>query len=393
LILTFEDKLKEIENRYKKLEALLASKEVISDREKYQKYSKELAELKNVVEKYEEYKEILKKIEETKLMLKDKEVKQLAEAELQSLKDKEEKIKSELEARLIPKDPYDEKNIFIEVRAGTGGDEAALFAGDLVRMYIRYAERRGWKTEIVSQSPTGLGGYKEAIIGIYGKGAYSKLKFESGTHRVQRVPVTEAGGRIHTSAATVAVLPEAEDVDLKIEEKDLRIDTYRASGPGGQHVQKTDSAVRITHLPTGVVVACQEERSQHQNKAKAMRLLRSRLLDAMEEKQRKERAKARKIMVGTGDRSEKIRTYNFPQSRITDHRIGFSVHNLQQVLDGELDETIDALTAADRVKKLEKTRNILKNTISNGRILKQKYFWLILLESLAFNSMYSLRGF
>lgn len=356
MILTFEDKLKEIENRYKKLEALLASKEVISDREKYQKYSKELAELKNVVEKYEEYKEILKKIEETKLMLKDKEVKQLAEAELQSLKDKEEKIKSELEARLIPKDPYDEKNIFIEVRAGTGGDEAALFAGDLVRMYIRYAERRGWKTEIVSQSPTGLGGYKEAIIGIYGKGAYSKLKFESGTHRVQRVPVTEAGGRIHTSAATVAVLPEAEDVDLKIEEKDLRIDTYRASGPGGQHVQKTDSAVRITHLPTGVVVACQEERSQHQNKAKAMRLLRSRLLDAMEEKQRKERAKARKIMVGTGDRSEKIRTYNFPQSRITDHRIGFSVHNLQQVLDGELDETIDALTAADRVKKLEKMK-------------------------------------
>ncbi len=356
MTLKFEPKLKEIEKRYNELERLLSSQEVISDREKFQQYSKELGELKGAVEKYREYKKVLQETKEAEQMLKDKEVKKLAEAELKKLKEREEKIKSELEAELIPKDPYDEKNIFIEVRAGTGGEEAALFAGDLVRMYIRYAERHGWKTEMVSANATGLGGYKEANIGIYGKGAYSKLKFEGGTHRVQRVPATESGGRIHTSAATVAVMPEAEDVDIKIDPKDLRIDTYRSSGPGGQHVQKTDSAVRITHIPSGVVVACQEERSQHQNKEKAMKLLRARLLQKQEEKQRKERAEKRKIMVGTGDRSEKIRTYNFPQSRVTDHRIGFSVHNLGQVLDGELDEVIEALTAADRVKKLEKMK-------------------------------------
>lgn len=356
MALKFEPKLKQIEKRYKELEKLLSSQEVLSDSEKFKKHSKELGELKNAFEKYQEYKTIAKEIEETKLMLKDSEVKELAEKELKKLDESAEKLKNELEAELIPKDPYDEKNIFMEIRAGTGGEEAALFAGSLVRMYLRYAERHGWKTEMVNENATGLGGFKEAVIGIYGKGAYSKLKFESGTHRVQRVPATESGGRIHTSAATVAVMPEAEDVDLKIEDKDLRIDTFRSSGPGGQSVNKTSSAIRITHIPSGLVVSCQEERSQHKNKAKAMKLLRSRLLDQMEEEQRSKRAEQRKVQVGTGDRSEKIRTYNFPQSRVTDHRIGFSVHNLQQVLDGELDETIEALTVADRVKKLEKMK-------------------------------------
>lgn len=352
----FLQKLEKIEERYIELEKLLSQKETIDDREKFQKFSKELSDLQEIVTFYREYKEIQKNIKSTKELLSDKEMKDLAQQELKELEEKAAETEKKIEFLLIPKDPYDEKNILLEVRSGTGGEEAALFAGDLLRMYLRFAERKGWKTEMISTNPTGLGGYKEAIVNIIGKGAYSKFKFESGTHRVQRVPETEAGGRIHTSAATVAVMPEAEDVDVHIEEKDLRVDTYRASGAGGQHVNKTDSAVRITHIPTGVVVACQDERSQHQNRMKAMKLLRSRILESMEEKQRKERELSRKIMVGTGDRSEKIRTYNFPQSRVTDHRINLTLYKLQTILDGNLDEIVDALITADRVAKLQKMK-------------------------------------
>ena len=350
------EKLENVEKRYHELEKLLSTPEVISDREKFQSYSKELGDLRELFDKSQEYKKILKEIEEATLLSQEKEMKELAEAELKKLENRKQELEKGIEILLLPKDPFDEKNIIMEVRAGTGGEEAALFAGDLLRMYLRYAERRGWKTELIGSNPTGLGGYKEVIFNIIGKGAYSHLKYEGGTHRVQRVPKTEAGGRIHTSAATVAVLPEAEDVDIKIDEKELRIDTYRASGAGGQHVNKTDSAVRITHLPTGVAVACQDERSQHQNRAKAMKLLRAKLLEAAEESERKKRVEARRIMVGTGDRSEKIRTYNFPQGRVTDHRIGFSIYRLNEVLDGDLNEVIDALTTADRIAKLEKLK-------------------------------------
>jgi peptide chain release factor 1 len=352
----FLQKLDKIEERYIELEKLLSQKEIISDREKFQKFSKELSDLQEIVALYREYKEIQKNIKSTTELLLDKEMKNLAQQELKELEEKAGETEKKIEFLLIPKDPYDEKNILLEVRSGTGGDEAALFAGDLLRMYLRFAERKGWKTEMISTNPTGLGGYKEAIVNIIGKGAYSRFKFESGTHRVQRVPETEAGGRIHTSAATVAVMPEAEDVDLHIEEKDLRVDTYRASGAGGQHVNKTDSAVRITHIPTGAVVACQDERSQHKNRMKAMKLLRARILEAREEKQRKERDLSRKIMVGTGDRSEKIRTYNFPQSRVTDHRINLTLYKLQTILDGSLDEVVDALITADRLAKLQKMK-------------------------------------
>ncbi len=350
------DKLENVEKRYHELEKLLSTPEVISDREKFQTYSKELGDLKELFEKSQEYKKTIKGIEDAKLLSKEAEMKELAEAEMKELENRKQVLEKEIEILLLPKDPYDEKNIIMEIRAGTGGEEAALFAGDLLRMYLRYAERHGLKTEMIGSNPTGLGGYKEVVLNIIGRGAYSRLKYEGGTHRVQRVPKTEAGGRIHTSAATVAVLPEAEDVDLEINPNDLRIDTYRASGAGGQHVNKTDSAVRITHLPTGVVVACQDERSQHQNRAKAMKLLRTKLLEAAEEKERKKREKARRIMVGTGDRSEKIRTYNFPQGRVTDHRIGFTIYRLEGVLDGDLDEVIEALVTADRTAKLEKLK-------------------------------------
>jgi len=349
-------KLDKVEKRYHELEKLLSSPEIISDREKFQAYSRELGDLKELFEKAVEYRSTIKGVEDAKALRQDKEMKDLAEAELKELETKEQKLKQEIEFLLLPKDPHDERNIIIEVRAGTGGEEAALFAGELLRMYLRYAERQGFKTELLSSNPTGLGGYKEVVFNIIGKGVYSRLKYEGGTHRVQRVPATESGGRIHTSAATVAVLPEAEDVDIKIEPKDLRVDTYRASGAGGQHVNKTDSAVRITHLPTGVVVACQDERSQHQNRLKAMKLLRARILEAAEESERKKRVEARRIMVGTGDRSEKIRTYNFPQGRVTDHRIGFTIYRLNDVLDGDLQEILDALSTADRVAKLEKMK-------------------------------------
>lgn len=350
------EKLEKEEKRYHELENLLSTKEIISDREKFQAYSKELGDLKELYQKSQEYKKIIKEIEDTKSLSREEEMKELAAAELEKLQRRQQELEKSIEVLLLPKDPFDEKNIIIEIRSGTGGEEAALFAGELLRMYLRYAEREGWKTELIGSNPTGLGGYKEVVFNIIGKGAYSRLKYEGGTHRVQRVPKTESGGRIHTSAATVAVLPEAEDVDIKVEEKDLRIDTYRASGAGGQHVNKTDSAVRITHTPTGVVVACQDERSQLQNRTKAMKLLRTKILEAAEESERKKRAQTRKIMVGSGDRSEKIRTYNFPQGRVTDHRIGFTIYRLDDVLDGDLNEVIDALITADRVAKLEKLK-------------------------------------
>ncbi|MFC1568358.1 peptide chain release factor 1 [Candidatus Margulisiibacteriota bacterium] len=349
-------KLEHAEKRYLELEKLLSTPEIIADREKFQAYSKELGSLRELYEKTQAYKNTVKELQEAQNLSQDKEMKELAEAEIKQLEETKSQLEKEIEVLLIPKDPLDEKNTIIEVRAGTGGDEAALFAGELLRMYLRYAERNGWKTETISSNPTGLGGYKEVVINIIGKGVYSRLKFESGTHRVQRVPATESSGRIHTSAATVAVLPEAEDVDVQIEQKDLRIDTFRASGAGGQHVNKTDSAVRITHIPTGVVVACQDERSQLQNKTKAMKFLRTKIFEQAEEKARKERAQSRKILVGTGDRSEKIRTYNFPQGRVTDHRIGFTIYRLAEVLDGDLEEAIEALIAADRTAKLEKIK-------------------------------------
>lgn len=350
------EKLATIQKRYLELEKKLSSPEIIADREKFQNFSKELANLKELFDKSQEYQQLIKEIKEAKELAKDKEMRELAESELKELEPRKEPLEQELEILLIPKDPFDDKNLMIEIRAGTGGDEAALFAGELLRMYLRFAERKGLKTEMMEVNGTGLGGYKEAIVNIIGKGAYSLLKFEGGTHRVQRVPKTESGGRVHTSAATVAVLPEAEDVDVKIEDKDLRIDIYHASGAGGQNVNKVASAVRITHLPTNTVVACQDERSQLQNRTKAMKILRTRILEAEQERERQKRVAARRIMVGSGDRSEKIRTYNFPQGRITDHRIGFTTYRLNEVLEGDLDELIDALTTADRVAKLEKMK-------------------------------------
>ena len=349
------DKLIAIETRYLELETLLSQKEVINDRENFQKYSKELKDLEPLNAAAKEYRKLEKALAEAQGLKSDPEMKDLAEAEIKNLEAKKAALVEKIETLLIPVDPLDDKNIIFEVRAGTGGDEAALFAGDLLRMYLRYAESHGFKTEMIEANSTGLGGYKEAVFSVIGKGAYSKLKFEGGVHRVQRVPKTESSGRIHTSAATVAVLPEVEDIDIHIDEKDLRVDTYRASGPGGQNVNKVSSAIRITHIPTGMVVACQEERNQHQNRAMAMKLLRAKLYEAEDEKNKKERKDARRVMVGSGDRSEKIRTYNFPQGRITDHRIGLTVYNLQQVLDGKLDEMIEGLKAADRVAKLEKS--------------------------------------
>ena len=348
------DKLENVEKRYLELEKLLSSPEVIANREKLQSYSKEFSDLKELHAKYLQYKGIEKQLAEARHLLKDDEMKDLAQTEIKDLEEEKQKLEKEIETQLIPRDPLDDKNIIMEIRAGTGGEEAALFAGDLLRMYLRYAERRGWKTEMINVNPTGLGGYKEAVFNIIGKGAYSRLKFEVGTHRVQRVPKTESSGRIHTSAITVAVLPEAEEVDVQINEGDLKFEAFRSGGAGGQNVNKVSSAVRITHIPTGLVVECREERSQLQNRQKAMKLLRARMYEAESEKLRKDRETTRKIMVGSGDRSEKIRTYNFPQCRITDHRIGFTLHRLNDVLDGALDEVIDALTTADHAAALEK---------------------------------------
>ncbi|MCX5748969.1 MAG: peptide chain release factor 1 [Candidatus Saganbacteria bacterium] len=346
--MSFVVKLTKFEDRYKELESLLSHPDTLADREKIQKFSKEFSDLKEIVDKYRQYKAASEDLEDIKDS-KDTELKELHK----DLSEKMMSLEKEIEVLLLPKDPNDEKNIYMEIRAGTGGEEAALFAGQLFRMYIRYAERHNWKVDMMDSNPTGLGGFKEVIFAVLGKGAYSRLKYESGTHRVQRVPATEASGRIHTSAATVAVLPEVEDVDIKIDEKEIRIDVYRSGGAGGQNVNKVSTAIRITHMPTGIVVQCQDERSQHQNKEKAFRFLKARLYELEEAKRKDGISQMRKIQVGSGDRSEKIRTYNFPQNRITDHRIGLSVFNITEVMDGAIDELIDGLTSADRIAKLE----------------------------------------
>ena len=350
------ENLDSVVDKFKDLEVKVADPEVIADMENWTKLMKEHADLEPVVNKYLEYKDNLKNLEEDKEMLGttgDSEMEELLKDEISTLEEQIENDQEELKILLLPKDPNDEKNVFIEIRAGAGGDEAGLFAGELLRMYQMYSDKKGWTTEVMDIQQQGVGGVKEAVMMVKGKGAYSRLKYESGVHRVQRVPQTESSGRIHTSTATVAVLPEAEDVDIKIEQKDLRIDVFRASGNGGQCVNTTDSSVRITHIPTGLVVTCQDEKSQIKNKDKAMKVLKSRLYDLMEEEKNKDRADARKSQVGTGDRSERIRTYNFPQGRITDHRINKTIFQLQNFLDGDIEEMIDDLTSYDQAEKLK----------------------------------------
>ena len=347
------EKLEAIEKRYEELTREISNPELISNQAEWRKAMKEHADLEELVQKFREYKKVKKEMEEAEELLADPEMKELAEAEYYDKKAELPKLEEEMKFLLIPKDPDDDKNIICEIRAGAGGEEAALFAGTLFRMYSMYAERKHWKLEVLNENETGLGGYKEISFMITGKGAYSRLKFESGVHRVQRVPDTESSGRIHTSTVTVAVLPEAEDVEVEINPSDIKMDVFRASGAGGQHVNKTSSAVRLTHIPTGIVAECQTERSQVQNREYAMRLLRSRLYDMELSKQEKELASERKNQVGSGDRSEKIRTYNYPQGRITDHRIGFSIFQMEDFLNGNLDELIDNLIASDRAEKLK----------------------------------------
>lgn len=341
------DKLSLIEQRYEELSQKVSDPEVIADSANFAKLCKEQSDIAPIVEKYREYKQAKETIAEGEEILADadmdKEMKELAEEEIKESKEKIEALSQELKILLLPKDPNDDKSVIVEIRGGAGGDEAALFAGDLFRMFTMYAESNRWKTEILSSNPTDIGGYKEISFSIEGQGAYSKLKFESGVHRVQRIPSTESGGRIHTSTVTVAVLPEVEEVEVNIDANDLRIDVFRAGGPGGQCVNTTDSAVRITHIPTGLVVSCQDEKSQHKNKDKAMKILRSRLYDLVQQEQHDKIASERKSQVGTGDRSERIRTYNFPQGRVTDHRIGLTLHKLDAILNGDMEELISAL--------------------------------------------------
>ncbi len=341
------DKLSAIEERYNELSEKVSDPAVIADSANFAKLCKEQSDIAPIVEKYREYKTCKDTISEGEEILADpdmdKEMKELAEEEIKDAKERIEALSQELKILLLPKDPNDDKSVIVEIRGGAGGDEAALFAGDLFRMFTMYAESNRWKTEILSSNPTDIGGYKEISFSIEGQGAYSKLKFESGVHRVQRIPSTESGGRIHTSTVTVAVLPEVEEVEVDINANDLRIDVFRAGGPGGQCVNTTDSAVRITHLPTGLVVSCQDEKSQHKNKDKAMKILRSRLYDLVQQEQHDKIASERKSQVGTGDRSERIRTYNFPQGRVTDHRIGLTLHKLDAILNGDMEELISAL--------------------------------------------------
>lgn len=352
------EKLARLEERYNELASLIGDPSVMTDRERWQQYIKAHAELEEVVGVYRAYKKVVQEIQEAKQLLADRlddDFEEMVKSELDQLNEKRAGLEQELKVLLLPKDPNDERNVIVEIRAGTGGEEAALFAADLFRMYARYAERHNWKTEVLDINYTGIGGVKEAIFLVEGRGAYSRLKFESGVHRVQRVPTTESSGRIHTSAATVAVLPEAEEVDVEIDPDDLRIDLFCASGHGGQSVNTTQSAVRITHLPTGIAVSMQDEKSQHKNKDKAMKVLRARLLDRVQAEQQEKLASARRSMVGSGDRSERIRTYNFPQNRVTDHRVGLTLHRLEGVLEGDLDEIIDALITTDQTERLQQS--------------------------------------
>lgn len=351
------DKLAEVEKRYEQLESLLTDPQLLGKQSEYSKIAKERAELEEIVVCYREWKKIEQEIQGNRALLQDKDdaLRELAKEELSVLRERKADVERRLKVLLLPKDPNDNRNVILEIRAGTGGEEAALFAAGLFRMYSRYAESRGWRVEIMNSNPTGLGGFKEIIALIEGKGAFSRLKFEGGVHRVQRVPVTEGSGRIHTSAVTVAVLPEADEVEVEIDPKDVRVDVFRSSGPGGQSVNTTDSAVRITHLPTGLVVTCQDEKSQHKNRAKALKILRARLLERMQEEQRSEIAATRKLMVGSGDRSERIRTYNFPQGRVTDHRINFTLHQLDRVMEGDMNDLVDALITHYQAESLRAT--------------------------------------
>ncbi len=349
------EQLDKVVNHYNELESLLQDPKIISDNEKLRKLSKQHSELANIVNCYKEYKSVIQSIADAKELIEDSDetIVQMAKEELLASEQKKETLELELKKLLLPKDPNDEKNTIMEIRAGTGGEEAALFAADLFRMYTRYAELKNWKIELISANDTGLGGLKEVIFSIDGESVYSKLKYEGGIHRVQRVPETEASGRIHTSAVTVAVLPEAEEVDVVIKPEELRIDVFRSSGPGGQSVNTTDSAVRVTHIPTGIVISCQDEKSQHKNKAKALKVLKARLLQAEQEKQNQEISANRKLMVGSGDRSGRIRTYNFPQNRVTDHRIDLTLYKLDRILEGDVDELIEALILFDQTEKLK----------------------------------------
>jgi len=349
------DKLRQIEERYQDLSRRLSDPQLIGQQAEYARTAKAASELAEVAQKFLDYKTLLARISEARHILAedtDREMREMAQGEVDDLTARQAALEDALRALLLPRDPNDQKNVFVEIRAGAGGDEAGLFAADLARMYAKYAERQRWKAEVMDSHPTGVGGFKEIILFIQGRGAWSRLKFERGVHRVQRVPATESSGRIHTSTVTVAVLPEAEDVDIKVEEKDVRVDVYRSSGPGGQGVNTTDSAVRLTHLPTGLVVTCQDERSQIKNRAKAMRVLKARLLERAQEEQAAAIAADRRSQVGTGERSERIRTYNFSQGRVSDHRIGLTLHRLPTVMEGDLDEITEALTAWDQGRKL-----------------------------------------
>lgn len=350
------DKLKTIEEHYQYLEEQLSDPEVIKDQQVWQKYTREHAELGETVEVYRRAKKVDSELQEAREMLQEKpddEMEAFLKEEIARLTEEQEQLEEKLKILLLPKDPNDEKDVIMEIRAGTGGDEAALFAADLLRMYLRFAEKKAWQTEVIDSNPTDIGGFKEIVFSIKGRGAYSQLKYESGVHRVQRIPTTESGGRIHTSAATVAVLPEAEEVEININSQDLRLDTFCATGPGGQSVNTTQSAVRITHLPTNTVVTCQDEKSQLKNREKAMRVLRARLLDNLLAQQHSEQAEERRSQVGSGDRSERIRTYNFPQNRVTDHRIGLTLHKLEYVLQGEMEEIIESLVAHERAEQMK----------------------------------------
>ncbi len=347
------EKIEELERRYEELESLLSDPAVIANQTEFRKYSREHADLSDLVAAYRRYKRVLAEIDDNRELLADPEMKEMAEEELRSLGEERERLEGEIKLLLLPKDPNDNKSVIVEIRAGTGGDESALFAGDLFRMYSRFADANRWRVEIISASESERGGFKEVVASVEGEAVYSKLKYESGTHRVQRVPETEAQGRIHTSACTVAILPEAEDIDIDINPADLKIDVYRSSGAGGQHVNTTDSAVRITHIPTGTVVACQEERSQIKNRAKAMKVLKSRILDNLVQEQNSKLAADRKSQVGSGDRSERIRTYNFPQGRMTDHRIGLTLYRLDTIMAGDIGEIFDGLRTHYQMEALK----------------------------------------